>query len=581
MLVATIIAPTGFAVANDGTIPVADYPHQEPPVTSYFTSSTNVSSLDPARAEDALSINWIENLFLGLTTNNPLNNFDIQPELASSWTTPDGMEWTFNIRTDVPWVRFNPANGETERLENITAHDIEWSIKRACDPRLGSRYGSIIAGIIRGCDRVHNTDPETVTEELVHGDTIQVIAPDDETLIINLNYPAGFFFSMSSLWTLRPVHQETVELFGDNWTDPGVIVTSGPYMLEELVPDVRRVAVRNPHIPADLFGPGNIQRIEISNVRDSNTTFSLYLNNQVDITGVPAAELESVRSDPELSGEIVPSFDSNVSYIAFDHAKPPFDDVHLRRAFAAVFDREAYIQQIALGQGEPMLHFTPPGMLGAPPSLNDPGIGFNVEYAQEQLALSNYPNCEGLPPISVAAGQGGGDTFEFLKSAVEEHLGCNPDLFTVEELEFSVMLEITGYDQPVQNRPHMWSIAWGPDYPDANNWVGDVISCYKDNNFLRPCSEVDDLIEAAARESDPERRNQLYFESEALLFGRQVDGEIVTEGETPFIPLALSSGFSLVKPWYDGPFETDGLIGGAHWDWRIVDAELQQAARSN
>ncbi|HLA42272.1 MAG TPA: ABC transporter substrate-binding protein, partial [Aggregatilineales bacterium] len=320
-------------------------------------------------------------------------------------------------------------------------------------------------------------------------------------------------------------------------------------------------------------------RIEINNVRDSNTTFSLYLSSQVDITGIPPAELDSVRNDPELADQIVPTFESNVSYIAFDHGKPPFDDVHLRRAFAAALDREAYIQQIGLGQGEPMYHFTPPGMLGAPASLNDPGISFNPDYAREQLALSGYPDCEGLPPISVATGQGGGDTFEFIKSAVEEYLGCDPSLFTVEELEFSVMLEITDYDQPVQNRPHMWSIAWGPDYPDANNWVGDVISCFKDNNFLRPCTAVDDLIEKAAREVDPEARNERYFEIESLLFGREENGQVVVEGETPFIPLALSSGFSLVKPWYDGPFETDGLIGGAHWDWRIVDHEAQLSAR--
>jgi oligopeptide transport system substrate-binding protein len=580
LLVIGTIVPTASLLAVDDAIPAKSTPYQsDNPVTSYFTSSTNVSTLDPARAEDNLSVNWIENLFLGLTNNNPLNNFEIQPELATSWTTTDGQTWEFKIRTDVPWVRYNPATGEAEVLRNVVAGDIEWSIKRACDPRLGSRYSSIIAGVIKGCDTVNRTDPDKVTDELVFGDTTQVKAPDDGTLIIILSYPAPFFYSMTPIWTIRPVHRETVEAFGDNWTDPGVIVTNGPYMLEELVPDVRRVAVSNPHLPTDLRGPGNIERIEINNVRDANTTFSLYQSNQVDITGIPAAELESVRTDPELSQQIVPSYESTVSYIAFDHAKPPFDDVHLRRAFAAILDREAYIQQIALGQGEPIYHFTPPGMLGAPPSLNDPGISFNPEYAKAELAASGYPNCQGLPPISIATGQGGGDTFEFIKSAAEEHLGCDPNLFTIEELEFSVLLEITAYDQPVPNRPHMWSIAWGPDYPDANNWVGDVLSCYKDNDLLRPCSEVDDLIEAAARELDPERRNQLYFEVESLLFGREQEGQVIVDGEMPFIPLALSSGFSLVKPWYEGPFATDGLIGGAHWDWRTVDQEMQEAAR--
>lgn len=566
MLAALI--PSGFIFAQQ----------EDNPVTSYFTSQTNVSTLDPAKGEDSLSINWIENLFLGLTNNNPLNNFDIQPELASSWEiTEGGKTWTFKIRTDVPWVRYNPATEEAEIIDYVNAGDFEWSIKRACDPRLGSRYSSIIAGVIAGCDVVNSSDPADVTDEIVWGDTVKVDAPDDETLIIQLRYPATFFFSMTSLWTLRPVHRETVEEFGDNWIDPGTIVSNGPYLLEEIVPDVRRVAVVNPHIPSDLRGPGNIERLEINNVADGNTNYQLFQNNQVDITGIPPAELESVRNDPDLVNQIVPNTDISVSYIAFDQSKPPFNDVHLRRAFAAIYDRESYIQSVALGQGEPIFHFTPPGMFGAPASLNDPGIGLNLEYAQEQLALSAYPNCEGLPPISAVST--GTDTFEFLMNAAEEYLGCNPNNFTLEEVEFSVLLELIDYDQPSQNRPHLWSVAWGPDYPDANNWVGDVISCYKDNNFQRPCTELDDLIEAAARELDPEARTQRYFEIEAQLFGREEDGQVVVEGEMPFIPIALSGGFYIVQPWYEGPFATDGIIGGAHWDWRTVDQEMQEAAR--
>ncbi len=574
------LLPMGILFAeNETTLPSAGSAQQsDNPVTSYFTSETNVSTLDPARGEDNLSINWIENMFLGLTNNNPLNNFDIQPELASSFEIGDGGKlWTFQIRTDVPWVRYTPSTGEAEIIDYVTAGDIEWSIKRACDPRLGSRYSSIIAGVIAGCDVLNSSDPADVTDELVWGDTVKVDAPDDATLIIELRYPATFFFSMTSLWTLRPVHPETVQEFGDNWTDPGTIVSNGPYLLEEIVPDVRRVAVVNPHIPADLRGPGNVERIEINNVRDGNTNYNLFLNSQVDITGIPPAELESVRNDPSFAEQIVPNTDISVSYIAFDQSKPPFDDVHLRRAFAAVFDREAYIESIALGQGEPIYHFTPPGMFGAPASLNDPGIAFNLDYAQEQLALSAYPNCEGLPPISAVSS--GSDTFEFLINAAEQYLGCDPNNFTIEETEFSVLLELIDYDQPSQNRPHMWSLAWGPDYPDANNWVGDVISCYKDNNFQRPCTELDDLIEAAARELDPETRVERYFEIEAQLFGREQDGQVVVEGEMPFVPLALSGGFYLVQPWYEGPFATDGIIGGSHWDWRTVNQEMQQAAR--
>src|SRR5574341_959409 len=85
--VITALLPGGFILAARDDDPNSAYPYQQGniPITTYFTSSTNVSTLDPARGEDVLSINWIENLFLGLTNNNPLNSYEILPELATSW----------------------------------------------------------------------------------------------------------------------------------------------------------------------------------------------------------------------------------------------------------------------------------------------------------------------------------------------------------------------------------------------------------------------------------------------------------------------------------------------------------------
>lgn len=118
----------------------------------------------------------------------------------------------------------------------------------------------------------------------------------------------------------------------------------------------------------------------------------------------------------------------------------------------------------------------------------------------------------------------------------------------------------------------MWSLGWGPDYGDANNWVGDVLHCeFSENSFKRACTETDDLIELAAQESDPDARLELYYRIEEQFFG--------PEGEVPFIPIYLRVTYVLVKPWYTGPFETDGLFGGAHWDWRTIDQEAQLAAR--
>ncbi len=565
------LLPAGFAAAEDSTVTVLAQYRQDVPVTVDGASQSEISSLDPQIAQDNVSITPVENLFLGLTDYDPITS-SINPELATSWeVSTDGLIWTFNIRSDVNWMRYDPATQTAAVVRPVVAGDIAYGIKRGCDPRLGSYYSTISAKVIAGCDVVNQTAAESVTDDLVYGDTIKVSAPDDTTLAVELQFAAGYFFSMTPMWMLRAVPQEVIEEFGDEWTAPGNIVTNGPFFIQEITRGVRRVYVRNEALASDLFsGSGNVELINTTVIEDGGTIYALYQNNQLDTSGVPAAEIQNVLADPTLSQEVLQIFDLTVFYFGFGHDKAPFDNVHARRAFSAIIDRQAFIEQVLAGRGVPMIHFTPPGMAHAP-AINEVGVGFNPEYAVAELEAAGYPNCEGFPAIDMVAYQGAGTWTDFWAAAAEEYLGCDPALLNVEQLEFSVLLEIVDPATPTQDRPNAWTLGWGPDYGDANNWVNDVLSCTADNAFLRPCTEVDDLINQAAAESDPTVRDQLYAEIEESFFGE--------EGEFPIAPIYLRSFFTLVKPWYSGPFESDGLFGGAHWGAFNIDMAAKLAAR--
>ena len=88
---------------------------------------------------------------------------------------------------------------------------------------------------------------------------------------------------------------------------------------------------------------------------------------------------------------------------------------------------------------------------------------------------------------------------------------------------------------------------------------------------MRPCTATDDLINAAARETDPAARDQMYREIEEAFFG--------AEGEFPIAPIFMRLDYALNKPWYTGPFDTDGLFGGAHWDAYNIDMAAKLEAR--
>lgn len=572
LLAAMVVAlvPAGFVSADDASVTVTAQYLQDDLVVLDLAATSEISSLDPAVLSDSVSIGPVENLFHGLTDVDPISA-QVTPELATSWeTSEDGTVWTFNLRDDVMWMRYDPASDTAEAVRPVVAQDFVYGMKRACDPRLGGYYGTIAAQVIAGCQDVNGAPDSDVTDELVFGDTTKVSAPDDTTVVVELQFAAGYFFSMTPMWMLRPTPQETIDEFGDEWTAPGNIVTNGPFFVKENTRGVRRVFVRNTEHNADLEYGGNIDVINFTVIEDGGTIFALYQDAQLDATGVPAAELQNILNDPAYAEQLYQVFDLAVFYFGFAHDKEPFDNVNARRAFSAIIDRNVFVEQVQQGRGVPMLHFTPPGMAHAPP-INEVGIGFDPAYAQEQIAEAGYPNCEGFPNINVVTYSSAGSWAEFWASAAEEHLGCSPDLITVESLEFSVLLQVTAPDAPTQDRANAWTAGWGPDYGDANNWVGDVLACDSYNSFLRPCTEIDDLIEAAGRSSDPAERDALYLEIEDAFFG--------AEGEFPIAPIYMRAGYSLRQTWYTGPFDTDGLYGGAHWTTLNVDMDAKNAAR--
>lgn len=536
-------------------------------VTFYGYSTTELPTIDPQLGEDTVSIGYIENLFVHLT-NYDLDTADIVPEAATSWTvSDDGLTYTFTIRTDIPWVNYSPETGEvTQEVDEngdarfVTAYDFEYGMKRACDPNTGSYYSSIIAPNIVGCEDVlYYEDAENVPAELF--DAIGVTAVDEETLVVELPFAAAYFLSMTPMWTLTATPEWAIEAYGDQWTEPGNIVTNGRYVLVEWNRGVSRKVARNPLMPEDMNGGGNIEVFETNVVPDAATGYALWLNGEVDTSGIPDAELEAHLA--EYADETIQVPDLAVFYIAFRMTKAPFDNVHVRRAFSAAFDRETFVAEVRQGQGLPMKHFAPPGIFGAP-AIDEVGVGFNPEYAREQLAEAGYPDCEGFPEVSLLgySGQSTLNWIEFAQANWSENLGCDPSLITIEQQDFSDLLATTKLDD--DEAPNMWTLGWGPDYGDENNWVGDVLSCETALRMKRECNEIDDMIKAAREEADPDKRVQMYADIEEAFFGE--------DGEFPFMPLYLRIAFVAEHSWLE---RTPALFGGDQWYTWNLDTEAR------
>jgi oligopeptide transport system substrate-binding protein len=579
-LAAFVLAPMGSlqaaSLSGDSTITLSSPMLQgTEPVTQYAASGSLISTLDPQRAEDEISISPVENLFLGLTDNDPKTT-SIRPEMATKWErSKDGTVWTFTLRNDVPWVRWDPKAKTLTEIRKVTAKDFEYGIKRACDPRLGAYYTSVAAAMIKGCDVVSKLKNEEVKDNSF--DQVAVKALDDVTLQITTQGPLSYFLSASGMWVFRATPKEAIDEFGDKWTEPGNIITNGNYLLDTWDKNVNRIFVKNTKIPKvnDDYG-GNLERISVIIVKDAGTQYSLYQNNELDTGPAPRAELQNIRKDPELSKQIIQTSSLSVFYFGFAYDKPPFDKVGARRAFSAALDRKTFVQEVEQGLGIPMAHFMPPGIRGAVP-VNEIGVGnadnlgFDADYAKKQLAAAGYADCKNFPEITILVYEGATDWAEYLQNSVKNNLGCDATRINIEQ-RVSVLHKSIKPDVPTQQRPNMWTLGWGPDYPDAHNWVHDVLSCNAENDFKRACNDkIDKVIDDLAKEVDQKKRDDGYRQVEDLFFG--------ADGDFPIAPLFLAVSFGLVKPWYTGFFNTDALFGGPHWESRKIDQAKQLAAR--
>ncbi len=541
------------------------------PVTLYILGGTDVLYDPQANYTDWTAIN---HLFLGLIDFHPVSR-QIVPRLATAWTFDEATDtWTFTLRDDVSWVRRDAETGAIVPVRPVVAADFVTGLRRACDPRLGNYYRMIVATVVAGCKAAAEADPATFDSALL--EQVEARAVDDTTLAVTLTGPRMYFLSITWLPALRAVPGEVIEQYGEAWSTPEHLVTNGPFVVAEVETTVRASYERNPWLPADLAGPGNLERVVVLDSDMASTTeVLLYLDNEIDRVGFGDDINLYVTDNPDLVNQLVQVAFDSVFSLYFDLGQPPFDNVHARRAFSAALDRQAYVTDILPGSGVPMMHLIPPISFGSSP-IDEVGIdqgpspGFDPDFARAELALAGYPDCQGFPEISFVIWSGGGLFGEYLQGMYETHLGCPPDILSIEEYDFVTMLDLISKETPSEERPNLWFVGWGPDYPDANNWLYDAgLHCESTNDMRAPCTAWDDLVLAAQAEIDPQRRMAMYREAEEMMFGY--------EGEFRIAPFLLSAWSYLVKPWLSAPSDY-ALLN--RWDWITIDAALQQAARA-
>jgi peptide/nickel transport system substrate-binding protein len=327
-------------------------------------SAGDVDYMDPQKTYYTYAIGIINAIHRGLYAYLPGDTTKPVPDLAEGEPeiSEDGKTVTVKIKSGVMFSK--PVSREVE------AKDVKYGIERAFTAAVANGYARVYMGDLVGAP----AEPGPYKE--IPG----IETPDKNTIVFKLEKGTGAALAGALAMPISvPVPQEYAEKYDKETPSTygeGHAVYTGPYMVESdaegkatgYEPGKRIHLVRNPDYAAvDDFRPAFVDEIDIqAGNEDTAVATRRILAGESMISGEiepPANQLKRLLESNKEELSAVPG--GGWRMISMDTSRPPFDDIDVRKATIAGFNRAAARQQRGGEALGPIAqHLIPPGMAG-------------------------------------------------------------------------------------------------------------------------------------------------------------------------------------------------------------------------
>jgi oligopeptide transport system substrate-binding protein len=516
-LITLLVLGCLLLTACPGSVTTTTPPTTTPPLTGGGTlnlTGTDPTTLDPALASDANSGGYIIQIFSGLVKLDK----DLEPvaDIAQSWDiSQDGRVFTFYLREDVVF----------QDGRQVKAADFKYSWERACNPATGSQVASTYLGDIVGANAMLAGQATEISG---------IVVVNDYTLQITIDAPKTYFLSKLTYPTGMVVDRNNVAAGASWWRTPN---GTGPFKLKQWTQSSLIVLERNNSYY------GQKASLEFVNFQMySGNTLSLYETGQIDVAGVSATYIDTIT---DTAGAFYNEYYSSpllsFYWIGFNTAKPPFDDVNVRKAFSMAVDKDKMISLTLRDLVQRADGILPPGIPGYNENLD--GLEFNVEKAKELIAASKYGSVENLPQITfTTSGYGGAisQTLEAMITQWRDNLGVEVQVRQLEPSFYLYYLQ-----SEVDN---MYDMGWIADYPHPQDFLDVLFYTGVQYNYGRYSNlAMDALLDQAGVEQNTAQSWLLYQQAEQMIVN-----------DAAALPLWFSRNYILVKPYVVG-YELNAL----------------------
>jgi peptide/nickel transport system substrate-binding protein len=420
--------------------------------------------LDPtAGAAAAIDEVVYANVFEGLTRID--RDGAVQPALAREWTiSDDGLTYTFTLQD----------GGAFHDGTSFDSADVAFSLERAM------------------------ADDSTNSQKVLFEPIEKVETPDPATVVITLTRPTGHFLYSLGWGDAVIVAPESA---GTNRSQP---VGTGPFRFDRWVQGDRIELSRWD----DYWGePAALARATFKFVPDPAAATAAMMAGDVDaFPNFPAPEaLSQFEADARFA--VVVGTTEGETILAMNEARPPLDDIRVRRAISHAIDRQALIDGAMFGYGTPIgSHFAPDH-----PAYVDLTGRYPHDPEKARALLEQAGHGDGLdvtlklPPPTYAR-RGG----EILAAQLAE-VGVRAEIIPIEWAQW--------LEQVYQGQDYELTIVSHTEPMDI-----DIYARGKDYYFNYVSAEFVALMEELEQTLDPGARNELLAKAQTMLADDAVNG---------------------------------------------------------
>jgi peptide/nickel transport system substrate-binding protein len=440
-----------------------------------------------------------------------------QPDLAEGppQISSDGKTVTVKIRSG---VKFSPPVSR-----EVTSKDVKYGLERGFLKTVNGAYVGAYMGDVEGLDAYKSGKAKDISG---------LQTPDDQTLVIKLARPRGAIVAgMLSMPAAAPVPEDYAAKYDKE--QPSTYgqhqVSTGPYMVKSYKPGNEIDLVRNPNWEQSTdYKPGYVDSITIKEGVDPDVGARQIVNGSHQLSGdfqlTPATLQRVERSDKDLLVLTPPT--GRYRYIALNTRVKPFDDVNVRRAIVAAFDRNALRQAFGGAVvGIIPTHWIPPGQPGYDEAggANGPGSDFMSHPSGDlQLAMSY------MKKAGFSSGKyDGSHTFTIVAdSATQQKNVAQVAQQQFAKLGFKTDLKAvtrdamyTKFCQVPKNEPDICpSVGWLKDFADPETLLDpvfngkNILDAGNSNFALLDDPAANKLMDKAEVINDPTKRKQAWGE---------------------------------------------------------------------